>query len=72
MVGVKKIDLPVREINMIRTFKKKDLLYLRRVLMTRCISGERREKVQGICRFLSHREYREIAPHEEGKVIINR
>ncbi len=57
---------------MTRTFKRKDLLYLKRVLVNRDLSQKTRRIVLGVCRYLNDSSYREVAPHEEGKIIINR
>ncbi len=56
---------------MIRTFKKKDLPYLRRVLAERRFSfkEERETLLLQTCFHLNHGEYRDREPHESGKVL---
>jgi hypothetical protein len=58
----------------IRTFKRKDLIYLRRVILKNRVSEEenRRDMILGICRYLSEDDYQDFAPHETGKILINK
>jgi hypothetical protein len=57
-----------------RTFKKKDLPYLRRVLAERRFSPteEREALLLQTCFHLNHGEYRDREPHESGKVTLKK
>ncbi len=59
---------------MVRTFKKKDLMFLKKLLTTgrHGLNRDREEFLIRACAYLISEEYREYAPHESGKILINK